>query len=1323
MSLHFQFIKNFLYTLQGIEHVQISGYISPMTFKNSLDYEPDDTDIFVNSFTKCGTTWLQMIVHLMKNNLQSPETLEELILDNFLGYLTKEKIEEMEKPRQIKTHFPFELVPFNPNTKYIYITRNPFDCCVSLFHHHRAFYEYEFDGTFDEFFEMFLRGEVAFGNYFHNVRSWYAHKDDPNIHFMLYEDLKNNPEDEIVKLGRFLGGKYEQDVMNKDFVKEVIEKSNFKTMSKFTQMNSEELQGKVPSKFIRKGVIGDYKNMFSESQFERLYERYSQELSGTTLEKSWTPFINKMQNSKTVGERDSRILLLKTRLIKNFLYTLQGIEHVQITGHISPITFKNSLDYEPDDSDIFINSFPKCGTTWLQMIVHLMKNNLQSPEKSEELIWDNFLGYTATKEQIEEMEKPRQIKTHFPFELVPFNPKTKYIYITRNPFDCCVSLFHHHRILDAYEFDGTFDEFFEMFLRGEVAFGNYFHNVRSWYAHKDDPNIHFMLYEDLKNNPEDEIVRLGRFLGGKYEQDVMNKDFVKEVIEKSNFKTMSKFVQKNSEERKSKIPAKFIRKGVIGDYRNIFSESQFERLFERKLLILSSVFKIKDLIDPVIGVNLVRSERRVLTLDNYLGITATKEKIEEMEKPRQIKTHFPFELVPFNPNTKYIYITRNPFDCCVSLFHHHRAFPVYEFDGTFDEFFEMFLRGEVEFGNYFHNVKSWYAHKDDPNIHFMLYEDLKNNPEDEIVRLGRFLGGKYEQDVMNKDFVKEVIEKSNFKTMSKFAQKEFRRTEDNKVDLEINLSKTKVMFNRNVEIQSIMTGNVALDQVDRYTYLGQLISIHRDWEPAFIKHFMYTLQGIEHVQINGYTNPVTFKNSLDYEPDDTDIFVNSFPKCGTTWLQMIVWLMKNNLQSPEKLEDLTLGNYLGITATKEKIEEMEKPRQIKTHFPFELVPFNPNTKYIYITRNPFDCCVSLFHHHRAFPEYEFDGNFDEFFEMFLRGEVDFGNYFHNVKSWYEHKDDPNIHFMLYEDLKSNPEDEIVRLGRFLGGKYEQDVMNKDFVKEVIEKSNFKTMSKFAQKNSEGRKSEVPAKLIRKGVIGDYKNMFSKSQFERLFESPESHKKLMDYTHISQFIKNFLYTLQGIEHVQIAGYTSPMTFKNSLDYEPDDTDIFVNSYLKCGTTWLQMIVWLMKNNLQSPEKLEEVDFGNYFHNVKSWYEHKDDPNIHFMLYEDLKNNPEDEIVKLGRFLGGKYEQDVMNKDFVKEVIEKSNFKTMSKFAQKNSEGRKSAVPAKLIRKGVIGDYKNMFSKSQFERLFERYSQELSGTTLEKAWTPFINKIIN
>ncbi|KAG1667441.1 putative uncharacterized transposon-derived protein F52C9.6 [Nymphon striatum] len=70
-------------------------------------------------------------------------------------------------------------------------------------------------------------------------------------------------------------------------------------------------------------------------------------------------------------------------------------------------------------------------------------------------------------------------------------------------------------------------------------------------------------------------------------------------------------------------------------------------------------------------------------------------------------------------------------------------------------------------------------------------------------------------------------------------------TASNKVGLEINLSKTKVMFNRNVEIQPIMTENMALYQVDRYIYLGQLISIHRDWEPEVKRRVALVSYGAE----------------------------------------------------------------------------------------------------------------------------------------------------------------------------------------------------------------------------------------------------------------------------------------------------------------------------------------------------------------------------------------------------------------------------------------------------------------------------------------------
>ncbi|RWR99141.1 Sulfotransferase 1C2A-like protein, partial [Dinothrombium tinctorium] len=62
----------------------------------------------------------------------------------FLECMGAQAIDQTSSLKAIKTHLPFDLTPYNPNAKYIYAARNPKDACVSFYHHHKLFREYEF---------------------------------------------------------------------------------------------------------------------------------------------------------------------------------------------------------------------------------------------------------------------------------------------------------------------------------------------------------------------------------------------------------------------------------------------------------------------------------------------------------------------------------------------------------------------------------------------------------------------------------------------------------------------------------------------------------------------------------------------------------------------------------------------------------------------------------------------------------------------------------------------------------------------------------------------------------------------------------------------------------------------------------------------------------------------------------------------------------------------------------------------------------------------------------------------------------------------------
>ncbi|KAM7299726.1 putative salivary sulfotransferase [Ixodes scapularis] len=75
--------------------------------------------------------------------------------------------------------------------------------------------------------------------------------------------------------------------------------------------------------------------------------------------------------------------------------------------------------------------------------------------------------------------------------------------------------------------------------------------------------------------------------------------------------------------------------------------------------------------------------------------------------PRLLRTHLPMNRLRLSDKAKYVYVARNPWDCCVSNFHLMQDFPLFEFaDGTFDDFLDTFLDGRFGFGDYFDHIIS-----------------------------------------------------------------------------------------------------------------------------------------------------------------------------------------------------------------------------------------------------------------------------------------------------------------------------------------------------------------------------------------------------------------------------------------------------------------------------------------------------------------------------------------------------------------------------------------------------------------------------------------
>jgi sulfotransferase len=241
-----------------------------------------------------------------------------------------------------------------------------------------------------------------------------------------------------------------------------------------------------------------------------------------------------------------------------------------------------------------------------------------------------------------------------------------------------------------------------------------------------------------------------------------------------------------------------------------------------------------------------------------------------------------------------------------------------------------------------------------------------------------------------------------------------------------------------------------------------------------------------------------FESGQRYVAAPGDVFVASYPKCGTTWTQYIVYLLLHDarpLTAGQKIDDVF--PHLEEVG-RDVVGALPAPRLIKTHLPFERTPWSPDAKYVYVARNPFDCAVSFYHHTRGFPRhYDFaEGTWDAYFECFLLGEVDFGDYFDNLLSWWPRRADPNVLFLSYERMVADPEAAVAAIARLVGGRAVDLVADARGLERVVRLSSFGEMQRDQGRWSSQRPADMPG-FVRKGVVGDYANYFTSEQARKL----------------------------------------------------------------------------------------------------------------------------------------------------------------------------------------------------------------------------------
>ncbi|KAI4886706.1 hypothetical protein NFI96_021395 [Prochilodus magdalenae] len=792
---------------------------------------------------------------------------------------------------------------------------------------------------------------------------------------------------------------------------------------------------------------------------------------------------------------------------------------VYVPKHLHPpesLKYYEDFTFRPDD--VLIVTFPKSGTTWLQEMIPLVLSEGDLASVQTLPNWDRvpwLEEHRAIVLNLEERPSPRVFATHFHHYMMNesyLKVKPKVVYVMRNPKDVFTSSFHYYGMASYLVDPGTTDEFLEKFLNGKIMFGSWFDHVKGWLNVKDQENIFYIAYEEM-------IQSLSLFVG-------------------------SPQCGKMTEEE-----LYCVHKGVyVPKYTHPPESLQYYEDFTFRpddVLIVtypkSGTIWLQEMIPLILSNEDLYTVQTVPNWDRapWLEVRrAVKLNLEERPSPRAFSTHYHRYMMNesyLKVKPRVVYAMRNPKDVFTSCFHYYGTVSFIVNPGPADEFLEKFLNGKVMFGSWFDHVKGWLNVKDQDNIFYIAYEEMIQDLKGSVSRISQFLGKSLSPEVVEK-----ITVNCEFKNMKQNKMSNYSLVPEEFMD------RKKSEFLRKVSLLAFLSpqcGKMTEEEL-YYVHKGVYVPkyVHPPESLQYYEDFTFRPDDVLIVTYPK-SGTIWLQEMIPLILSDGDLAtVQTVPNWDRVpWLEGHLAIKRNLEERPSPRAFATHYHHYMMNESYLKVKprglaircgavpkpgsdaaaqdaldgssvedgedgrwEMCLPQpsqEVETLLGFLGYgagvegPGEILCQVVYAMRNPKDVFTSCFHFYETFSFIVNPGPADEFLEKFLNSKVIFGSWFDHVKGWLNVKDQDNIFYIAYEEMKKDLKGSVSRISQFLGKSLSPEVVEK-----IADNCEFKNMKQHKMSNF----SQVPeefmdrkkSEFLRKGVVEDWKNLLTEAQAER-----------------------------------------------------------------------------------------------------------------------------------------------------------------------------------------------------------------------------------